>query len=700
MHIGGIHMVKGISLVTGSEYTKLALLKQLEEYIDIKSINSYAIDENEIHSIIENDLIILSGEIVKQELMEKNLLNTNCDMIIAKRTISYDHIDEIFLIPENTEVLFVNDLKETTYEMIEIFKELGIDHIKCIPYYPGITAINKNIKIAITPGETDKIPSFIEKVYDIGPRIMDSTTIIKILVKLDLLEEKSCVFSENYLFKIINIAKKLGKYNNKIIKMNSHLNNVIDGLQQGLIVYDKKGIINVLNEDLKSSLKINSNNLVGKRLKDVIYNKKLLEYLMDSLEFGEKEFDLEGTNLLVNKFEIDGNDYTLAVFKKYQKKIHNMREKNLITKGLVAKYSFEDIITNNLKMQKTKNIARKLAKTDLTILIEGENGTGKELFASALHKSSRRSKEPFLAVNFSSLPDELIESELFGYEDGAFTGARKGGKSGLFEQANGGTIFLDEIGDISLKVQARLLRVLQEKEVMRIGGNSIIPVDVNIIAATNRNLLRMIEEGQFRKDLYYRFKIGYLKIPPLRERKEDIEPLIKCFINMESRENIKIDNEVIEILKNYDWYGNVRELKNTINYMLAIRNGNIITIDELPDINFFENNDAKSVTISSCSAEVDNVGKINERISLPVDYLDRELEYILMQIHKFNSEKITIGRKIISEESKKNNLNMSEAMVRTRLERLERKGLILKDKGKKGTSLTELGKKVVLEKLN
>lgn len=693
-------MVQGISLVTGSEYTKLALLKQLEEYIDIKSINSYAIDENQIHSIIENDLIILSGEIVKQELMEKNLLNTNCDMIIAKRTISYDHIDEIFLIPENTEVLFVNDLKETTYEMIEIFKELGIDHIKCIPYYPGTVAMNKSTKIAITPGETDKIPSFIEKVYDIGPRIMDSTTIIKILVKLDLLEEKSCVFSENYLFKIINIAKKLGKYNNKIIKMNSHLNNVIDGLQQGLIVYDKKGIINVLNEDLKCSLKINSNSLVGKRIKDVVYNKKLLEYLMDSTEFGEKNINIEGADLSVNKFQIDGNDYTLAVFKKYQEKMHNIREKNLITKGLVAKYSFEDIITNNLKMQKTKNIARKLAKTDLTILIEGENGTGKELFASALHKSSRRSKEPFLAVNFSSLPDELIESELFGYEDGAFTGARKGGKSGLFEQANGGTIFLDEIGDSSLKVQARLLRVLQEKEVMRIGGNAIIPVDVNVIAATNRNLLKMIEEGQFRKDLYYRFKIGYLKIPPLRERKEDIEPLIKCFINMESRENIEISDEVISILKNYDWYGNVRELKNTINYMLAIRSGNVITIDDLPDINFFENSDSKSDTISSYSAALDNVDKINERASLTVDYLDREVEYILMQVHKFNNEKITIGRKILSEESKKNNFNMSEAMVRTRLERLERKGLIIKDKGKKGTCLTDLGKKVVSERLN
>jgi hypothetical protein len=257
-------MIKGISLVVGSESTKIALLRQLEEYTGIQSINSYAIDEDEIHDIIEDDLIILSGEIVRQELIQKNLLNIKCDIITAKRTISYDSIDEIFLIPENTEVLFVNDVKDTTYEVIEIFKELGIDHIKCIPYYPGIELFDEGVKIAITPGEEDIVPSFIEKVYNIGPRIMDSTTIIKILVKLNLLEEKSCVFSQNYLFKIINIAKKLGKYNNKVIKMNSHLNKVIDGLQQGLIVYDNHGVINVFNEELKGSLKINNNNLVGK----------------------------------------------------------------------------------------------------------------------------------------------------------------------------------------------------------------------------------------------------------------------------------------------------------------------------------------------------------------------------------------------------------------------------------------------------
>ncbi|MFT5871693.1 MAG: transcriptional regulator with PAS, ATPase and Fis domain [Clostridium sp.] len=697
-------MTRGISLVAGSESTRIALLTQLGEYIDIKYVKSYATDEWEkINEVIKNDLIIVSSEIVRQELIEKRLLDTQCDIIIAKRTISYDHIDEIFLIPENTEVLFANDVKETTYEMIEIFKELGIDHIKCIPYYPGITSINEKIKIAITPGEKDKVPYFIEKIYDIGPRIMDSTTIIKILVKLDILEKKSCVFSQNYLFKIINIAKKLGKYNNDIIKMNSHLNYVIDGLQQGLVVYDNDGIINVLNEDLKCSLKINNKNLVGKRLKDVVYSKKLLEYLMDNTEFGEKNFDLEGKDLSVNKFKINDNDYTVAVFKKYQDRINNNKEKNLITKGLVAKYSFDDIISNNSKMQKTKNIASKLAKTDLTILIEGENGTGKELFASALHKSSRRSKEPFLAVNCSSLSDELIESELFGYEDGSFTGAKKGGKPGLFEQANGGTIFLDEIGDISLKVQTRLLRVIQEKEVMRIGGNGIIPVDANVIAATNGNLFKMTEEGQFRKDLYYRLKIGYLKIPPLRDRKEDIEPLINCFLNMESREEIKIDADVIEILKKYDWYGNVRELRNTINYMLAIRNSNNITVNELPDMNFFQNYDSKS-DISNSYSNIENIreddSKDKKSECLTIDFLDRELTYILIHVYKLNNENITVGRKMIAEDSKESNLNMSESMVRTRLERLERKGLIVKGKGKKGTKLTELGKKIVLAKLN
>lgn len=194
--------------------------------------------------------------------------------------------------------------------------------------------------------------------------------------------------------------------------------------------------------------------------------------------------------------------------------------------SLPAKYHFSDILGHSPAVQKAIRLAQYYSGTDETILIFGESGTGKELFAQSIHNASRRRQSPFVAVNCAAIPDTLIESELFGYEEGAFTGARKGGKQGLFQTADNGTIFLDEIGDIPLSLQSRLLRVLEEREVMPVGSTSVIPIDVRVICATNRNLNEMVRQGTFREDLYYRLKILPLVIPPLRERVEDIPELL------------------------------------------------------------------------------------------------------------------------------------------------------------------------------
>ncbi|WDC84728.1 sigma 54-interacting transcriptional regulator [Caloramator sp. mosi_1] len=188
------------------------------------------------------------------------------------------------------------------------------------------------------------------------------------------------------------------------------------------------------------------------------------------------------------------------------------------------------IITNSPKMKECINIAKKIAKSDYTVLINGESGTGKEMIAQSIHNYSNRSIYPFVAVNCAALPENLLESELFGYEKGAFTGALKEGKIGLFEIANNGTIFLDEIGDMPLKLQTRLLRVLQEKQIMRVGSDNIINVNVRVIAATNKDLKKLVDEGLFREDLYYRINVLPISLPPLRERKEDIMPLLESFL--------------------------------------------------------------------------------------------------------------------------------------------------------------------------
>jgi DNA-binding NtrC family response regulator len=242
-------------------------------------------------------------------------------------------------------------------------------------------------------------------------------------------------------------------------------------------------------------------------------------------------------------------------------------------------YTFEDIIYTSRGMEKIIHLIKKVAPTDITILIEGESGTGKELLARAVHKNSLRKDGPIVTVNCSSLPETLLESELFGYTKGAFTGALTD-KKGLFEIADSGTIFLDEIGDTSLALQMRFLRAIQEKEIRKVGGEEFTKVDVRLIAATNKSLVTLVKEGKFREDLYYRINVMPIFIPPLRERKEDIVPLANHFVNVYAeryQKNVKgIDEEIIiRELENYSWPGNVRELEHTIERGVALASSDL-----------------------------------------------------------------------------------------------------------------------------
>ncbi len=251
-----------------------------------------------------------------------------------------------------------------------------------------------------------------------------------------------------------------------------------------------------------------------------------------------------------------------------------------------AKYSLDDIITIAPQGKKCKKLANSYAQTDFPVLISGESGVGKELFAHAIHNASGRREGPFIRLNCGAIPENLIESELFGYEKGAFTGADKNGKKGKFELAHGGTLFLDEIGDLPPLVQVKILRALQEKEIERIGGNKIILVDVRVIAASNKNLAEEVKKGSFRQDLFYRLYVLHLHIPSLKERKGDIPLLIENFNTMlhHKYEIFKIfPNYVKEALSNYSWPGNIRELKNIIERMIVTCEKKEVSLDDIPD---------------------------------------------------------------------------------------------------------------------
>ena len=278
----------------------------------------------------------------------------------------------------------------------------------------------------------------------------------------------------------------------------------------------------------------------------------------------------------------EDRDHTVVTLQEveYVHKMERQIRQKLANKGLVAKSSFGDIQTSSRKLQEAVRMAKQYALVDSTVLIHGETGTGKELFAQSIHNFSRRCDEAFVAVNCATIPANLLESELFGYVEGAFTGAKRGGKVGLFELAHKGTIFLDEIGETSLDMQARLLRVMEEREIMRVGDDKVIPVDIRVIAASNRDLQKMVDEGSFRSDFYYRMDVLPLRLPPLRESKENIRPLIRSFADRYAARHGKRDPEFTEsgiaVFENYDWPGNVRELKNVIERLIVTNSTGVI----------------------------------------------------------------------------------------------------------------------------
>lgn len=303
----------------------------------------------------------------------------------------------------------------------------------------------------------------------------------------------------------------------------------------------------------------------------------------------KKEVMVNVAPIIVNN-ELKGSVGVIHDLSEIKKLTEELEHARRLIRHLEAKYTFDDIIGQSEELKLAVEQAERAAATPATVLLRGESGTGKELFAHAIHNASNRSNQKFIRVNCASLTDTLLESELFGYEEGAFTGAVKGGKRGLFEEATGGTIFLDEIGEVSLTLQAKLLRVLQEKEVRRVGGTKAIPVDVRVIAATNANLEEKIREGSFREDLYYRLNVFPIFIPPLRRRKQDLLLLVRFLIGKFNREFgrqvERIEPEALKMLESYEWPGNVRELENVIGRaIINMRPGDtVIGVRHLPPL--------------------------------------------------------------------------------------------------------------------
>lgn len=377
---------------------------------------------------------------------------------------------------------------------------------------------------------------------------------------------------------------------------------VFDALHDGVLVADSNEIVRYINKSFERIAGAKFTNLVGQPLTLVRPGAKLGKVIRTNQamlgirrKFGDIEYMTDMHPICVNGVCVGGitiaRDITEIQLLQTKLSDYQTRYKSLLQKIKeqdTATYSLSDIVGAHPSLQRAKDIAQRIAHTKLSVLIRGESGTGKELFAHAIHKESPRLDQPFIIVNCAAIPDSLLESELFGYKDGAFTGAKSGGKKGLFDSADGGTIFLDEIGDMNIDLQAKILRFLQTGQIQPLGRETPIKVDVRVIAATNANLEKRILDGKFREDLFYRLNASQIVVPPLRERKEDILLLAEKILEKSFVDHplapLRLSEKTKEILREFLWPGNVRELENTINFIGNITDSQVISSKCLPPI--------------------------------------------------------------------------------------------------------------------
>ncbi|WP_010240719.1 sigma-54 interaction domain-containing protein [Clostridium arbusti] len=666
--------MKSIAVVTDSNSKLAVFLKDnlKEIFGGLVNINNYYISEIEEGFVIEDDLVLVMIE--ERLIAIKDYVKDISKIIVIERTIREKEAYKIFSIPEGMDVLVVNDNKETTLQIVSLLYEIGINHLNFIPYYEEREY--PDIKVAITPGEINRVPKYIKKVVDIGDRCIDFLTFMKMINRLqihnDVIQKRLMKYSDT----IINIGNGIKEQYKDLYSKNLEMDTVLNQLNEGIILANRDGKIIVANYSALKILDIGED-IIHKNIYDIF--EEDLKKLSSEKVLKDEVFKFKNKYVNVNKKVLNylGMENGILINIREITEIKKL-EQNLSSKlrehGQIARYSFKDIVTRSSSMEKCIRIAKKISDSNLTVLITGESGTGKELLAQSIHNESGRRNQPFVAVNCAAMPENLLESELFGYDRGAFTGALKEGKKGLFEMANNGTIFLDEIGDMPLHLQTRLLRILQEKQVMRIGSDKVIDIDIRVIAATNRNLQNLIDVGEFREDLYYRINVLPLLIPPLRYRKEDVLLLLKYFL----KDKYKFNGEVKKIIEEYNWPGNIREVKNVSSYISLMCEDKEITEKSLP---FY-------------------ITDIDDDFSKEIEILNKKLGYekyfyTLKTVRKLNNEGISAGRNNIIKELKRENLNFTEAEVRSVLKIMNEMNIIYSKIGRGGSEITKKGEKIL-----
>ncbi|AGB41132.1 PAS domain S-box [Halobacteroides halobius DSM 5150] len=542
--------------------------------------------------IKENNLFVTTmvGDLKEGVKVANRAINKGAEVIISRGGTAS-------LIKQNISAPVV-EINVTGYDLLRVLykyrqhqEQIGVIGYENVIY--GVKAISELIGINIDYykiEEESQVESRVEEAVNNNVKTIIGDTITVRTAKGYNLNYELITSGKEAILNSIYRAQKVYEATVVEREKKEKLETILDSAHEGIIAIDKEGVITAFNPKAENLFNKQAAEVIDNKVDQIIPSTKLLEVLKEKQpKVGEIQ-NVGQTKIATNRVPIKVGGVVKGAVATFQDvtKVQELEQKirqELNKKGLTAQYKLEDIIGVSKEIQDKKRLAYRYGQVDSTVLINGESGTGKELFAQGIHNCSQRKVGPFVAINCAALPTNLLESELFGYEEGSFTGAQKGGKKGLFELAHQGTIFLDEIAEMDQSLQARLLRVIQEKEVMKLGGREIIPIDVRIIAATNKNLKEEIEAGRFRKDLYYRLNVLDLTIPPLRKRREDIQAILDFLIVKKSgelnKQIIRVDKEVIKTLVEYDWPGNVRELENIIEKMIVTSKGKVIEKEEV-----------------------------------------------------------------------------------------------------------------------
>lgn len=685
-------MSKSIAIITWDTVAVEFYAQQIRSFFGPElHISTYSVQAGNVGEIRPADVYLVSTCAFSDRDIDQ-LLPPGGKVVISEVLITQENLSRLLALPRNTQALLVNINKPMVTETTAMLNQLGVTNIQFTPCYPGCPE-PPHLKLAITTGEKRYVPAWVEETIDLGPRLLSGNTFIALAYHLK--NESILVKPEfqEYLSSLAERAFSIEQMLRRSVQVESLVDLFQHSVDSGVLGVNQDGSIFVCSPKAAEILGIPSEQLFSHHVQDVLSFFPFTESLVEKKVIHGRIIEYRGIRLNVNIQPFYHHKDPIGAFCIFSR-VHDREKRQPKARrqsscaGHVTKYTFDSIIGESQPMKNAKALAKKMAQSNAAILITGESGTGKELFAHAIHAASPRSANPFVAINCAAMPDSLLESQLFGYEEGAFTGAKKSGHTGLFEAAQNGTLFLDEIEAMSPMLQVKLLRVLQEKEIVRLGGVDVIRVDVRVIAATNQDLNTIVHQGGFRKDLFYRLNVLPIHLPPLRDRGPDIALLLEQIKN-ELHADFTLSPAARQSLMLHRWEGNVRELRNCVEYLSCLQKS-VIEAEDLP------------VNIHPCAplTPPETPAPPASEGSTALEQLRRtagkeltSYRFLLSQLMQNPS----MGRKALSESAARQDLTLSEQMIRTMMSHLERLGLVQIRRGRGGTNITPLGRQIAAE---